>query len=350
MPSHQPKNEHKVNSFKPFGKIASHVDPMIRWAFLGLFLISMVLLAFQMDSRIYCSDINIVLSHTQHINGNTYTVGEVITFNATATKKDAGYTWDFGDSGTKATGLQVYHSFNKAGSYLVTLRSGSCSWTQEVLIAMPPPANTTIQAAIFPVIDGPSEVFEGRPVTFSNTTPGANTWNWRLMQDNAAIHTKATVTYTFFSPGEKTLSLIINGDSSHMVLKHIMVFPPRPATPDNKPEQAFNPATVMPAPEQPAAAMEKHVPAISDDEFRYLLTQVILKQKTAADFVQYFCSNLNARVILNSNNIDNFTHFCSRIYGKKKFRIERVNLNKDEHGCVKEILIVYDRKKLLGIF
>ena len=51
MAPRKPENERKVNSFRPFGKIASHVDPMVLWTFLGLFLVSAVLLAFQMDSK-----------------------------------------------------------------------------------------------------------------------------------------------------------------------------------------------------------------------------------------------------------------------------------------------------------
>lgn len=351
MAPRKPENEHKVNSFRPFGKIASHVDPLVLWTFLGLFLVSMALLAFQLDGREDCSNTDIKLSHIQNSNSKAYAVGEVITFNAeNAGKKSSEYTWEFGDSSAKATGRQVYHSFNKAGSYMITLTSGKCTWRKEVMVVMNTPAATSNQPDIFPVIDGPSEAFAGRPVTFTNATPSAKNWVWRLLQDNAEPHSGSSVTYTFSSPGERTLSLIINGDSSHMVLKHITVFPARATEPEERPEPAFNPAPLpAPTPEEPVKKEDPR-PTISDDEFKYMLTQVTLKQKTANDFAQYLCNNLNARVVLNTNDVDNFSHFCQRIYGKKKFKIERVNLAKDEKGCVKEILIMYDRKKVLGIF
>lgn len=351
MAPRKPENERKVNSFRPFGKIASHVDPMVLWTFLGLFLISVVLLAFQMDGREDCSNTDITLSHIQSSNSKAYAVGEVITFNAEShDKKAAGYTWEFGDSSAKATGRQVYHSFNKAGSYVVTLTSGKCTWNKEVLVIMNTPVATPGNSTdVFPVIDGPSEAFAGRPVTFSNKTPSATTWSWHLMQDNAETHSNSSVTYTFSSPGERTLSLIINGDSSHMVLKHITVFPARPVEHTDLPEPVIDqPPVAAPAP-APAPAPEKK-PSISDDEFKYLLIQVTQKQKTASDFAQYLCNNLNARVVLNADDVDNFAHFCSRIYGKKKFKIERVNLTKTPDGCINEILIKYDRKKVLGIF
>lgn len=350
MAPRKPENERKVNSFRPFGKIASHVDPMVLWTFFALFLISGVLLAFQLDTKEDCSNTDITLSHVQNTNSKAYLVGEVITFNAAShDKKTNNYTWEFGDSSNKATGQQVYHSFNKAGSYMVTLSSGKCTWTKEVLVTMPV-ENTGGKPDIFPVIEGPSEAFAGRPVTFSNKTSSATQWSWRLLQDNAEVHSGATVTYTFSSPGERTLSLIINGDSAHMVLKHITVFPARPAAPEHTPDVPFNPEPVQPKAPEPPPVVEKPKPSISDDEFKYLLTQVTTKQKTAADFAQYLCNNLGTKVVLNGNDQDNFEHFCSRIYGKKKFKIERVNLTKDANGCVNGILIMYDRKKLLGIF
>ncbi|MBS0032397.1 PKD domain-containing protein [Chitinophaga sp. 22321] len=351
MAPRKPENERKVTSFRPFGKIASHVDPMVLWTFLGLFLISIVLLAFQLDGKEDCSNTDIKLSHIQNSNSKAYAVGEVITFNAeTPDKKTAAYTWEFGDSSAKATGKQVYHSFNKAGSYLVTLTSGKCTWNREVLVIMNTPVATAGNAAdIFPVIDGPSEAFAGRPVTFSNKTPSAREWVWRLLQDNADTHTNSSVTYTFSSPGERTLSLIINGDSSHMVLKHITVFPARPAERPDIPQPVIDP-TPLPTPTAPPPPPPEKKPSISDDEFKYLLIQVTQKQKSASDFAQYLCNNLNARVVLNADDVDNFAHFCSRIYGKKKFKIERVNLTKTPDGCINEILIKYDRKKVLGIF
>jgi hypothetical protein len=351
MAPRKPANERKVNSFRPFGKIASHVDPMVLWTFLGLFLISIVLLAFQMDGKEDCSSTDIKLSHIQNSNSKAYAVGEVITFHAENNDKRTGsYTWEFGDSSAKATGKQVYHSFNKAGSYIVTLTSGKCSWNKEVLVIMNTPVAVAASTAdVFPVIDGPSEAFAGRPVTFSNATPSARSWSWHLIQDNAETHSNSTVTYTFSSPGERTLSLIINGDSSHMVLKHITVFPARPVERPDAPEPYIDP-NPAPAPAPAPVPVPDKKPSISDDEFKYLLIQVTLKQKTATDFAQYLCNNLNARVVLNANDVDNFTHFCSRIYGKKKFKIERVNLTKTPDGCINEILIMYDRKKLLGIF
>lgn len=351
MAPRKPENEHKVNSFRPFGKIASHVDPMVLWTFFGLFLISAVLLAFQLDTREDCTTTDIVISNKQHTSGKAYTVGQVITFNAESSdKKRTDFAWEFGDSSARQTGAQVYHSFNKPGSYMVTLVSGKCAWNKEIIIVAAPVAPTEAGPDIFPVIDGPGEVFAGRPVTFTNKTPGARTWTWRLLQDNAEPHSGSAVTYTFSSPGERTLSLIVNGDTAHMVMKRITVFPARPQTAEPIPDPGFTPPPPPPPTPEPEKPKGPTAPAVADDEFLFMLSQVTTKQKSAADFSKYLCDNLSARVLLNDKETDNFAHFCSRIYGKKKFKIEKVNLIKDANGCVKEIRIMYDRKKVLGIF
>ncbi|NSL87942.1 PKD domain-containing protein [Chitinophaga solisilvae] len=348
MAPRKPDNEHKVNSFRPFGKIASHVDPMVLWTFFGLFIISIILLAFQLDGKEDCTNTDIQLSTRQHSGGKSYTVGEVITFNAVGSdKKRTDYAWEFGDSSARQTGAQVYHAFHKAGSYVVTLKSGKCTWNKEVIVVMPVTATPVSSAAdVFPVIEGPSEVFAGRPVTFYNKTASATKWTWRLMQDNAEVHTQSSVTYTFSAPGERTLSLIINGDSAHMVMKSITVFPARAKPADDGDGGAF-PAVVPrndPPPPPPPVEEKPRVPAVSDDEFQYMLTQVVGKQKTAADFAKYLCDNLQARVLLNDNRTDNFAHFCDRIHGKKRVKIQKVNLVKDKNGCVTEIRVIYDKK------
>ena len=325
---------------------------MVLYTFLSLLAISIVILAFQVSGREDCSQASIRLSSQLHTGKITsFTTGEVITFKAeNAGKNRADISWNFGDSSEQAQGLQVYHAFNKAGSYTVTLQNGKCNWHQEVIIVNATPDNAPPPASDqFPVIEGPSEVLAGRPAVYFNTSNASN-WQWRLLQNGAETHVGKSVTYTFATPGERILTLIVDGDTSKMVTKHIQVFPAQAARrndnfepmPFPEPEKPAEPAA-QPVPEKPKT------PAISDDEFKYMLTQVINKQKSAGDFSPFLCENLNARVLLNDKDTDVFSHFCSRIRGKKRFKIELVNLIKDQNGCVKEIRIRYD-KKFLGIF
>lgn len=349
-------NERKIITYRPFSKITSHIDPMVLYTFLSLFAISIIILAFQAAGREDCSDASIVSGSQQHAGKKTsFYAGEVLTFRADikgSNNKDL--SWDFGDSTATAPGLHVYHAFSKAGSYMVTLTRGKCTWHQEVIILKAPAEKAPDTGGdIYPVIEGPEEVFAGRPAIFSNHTPNARDWQWQLLQPGAEVHSGPSVRYTFAAAGERILSLIVNGDSSKMVTKRITVFPAPPPRASNdrfepipfpeEPKPADPSAGTQPLPEKPKT------PAISDDEFKYLLTQVVNRQKNASDFSAYLCDNLNARVLLNDKDTDTFSHFCSRIRGKKRFKIEVVNLIKDQNGCVKEIRIRYD-KKFLGIF
>ncbi len=346
-------NERQVNSVRPFSSITSHIDPMVLYTFLALLLISVGILAFKASTHQDCSNMSIALSSRLHGVNTSFTVGEVITFKANNSgDAKSGYAWNFGDSSAQQQGQQVYHAFSQPGNFTVTLQAGKCSWQQDVIVVPPAPTNSPAPVAdIYPVIDGPEEALVGRPATFSNSTPGANSWEWRLQQLNAETHTGSSHTYVFGTPGEKILTLIVNGDSSRMVKKRIQVFP---APVNNRPNEQFIPPP-FPAPENkpeaaPAAPEKPKVPAISDDEFRVMLTQLNNKQKNAQDFAPYLCNNLNARVLLNDKDVKTFNEFCNAIRGKKRIKIEMVNLIKDPEGCVKEIRIRYDKKGFLGIF
>lgn len=356
MTPRKSQNERKVTSYTPFSKITSHIDPMVLYTFLSLLAISIVLLAFQASNKETCTDAAIVLASQQHAGKtSSFTTGEVITFRADLKGGGiAGVSWEFDDSTAAAPGVQVYHAFSKAGSYTVTLHRGKCEWHQEVIIINAPPEKAPDAGGdIYPLIEGPEEVFVGRAATYTNHTPGASNWSWQLLQPNAEVHAGNSVKYTFGSPGERILSLIVNGDSSKMVTKRITVFAGAPQRPSNdhfepipfpeEPKPTDPSAGAAPVPEKPKT------PSISDDEFKFFLTQVVDKQKSAADFSPYLCDNMGARVLLNDKDTDTFSHFCSRIRGKKRFKIELVNLIKDQNGCVKEIRVRYD-KKFLGIF
>lgn len=347
-------NERKVNSVRPFSNITSHIDPMVLYTFMALLIISVAILAFKAGTHQDCSNMNIAFSSRLHGVSTSYTVGEVITFNAKNTgDARSSYNWNFGDSSAQQLGQQVYHAFAEAGNYTITLQAGKCSRQQDILVVNPPPVNTTAPVAdIYPVIEGPEEAFVGKPATYRNSTPGATSWEWRLQQPNAETHQESSHTYTFSTPGERIVTLVVNGDSSRMVKKRVQVFPApvynRPNdnfVPPPFPTQETKPETATtPLPEKPK------VPSISDDEFRVMLTQLNNKQKTAQDFSPYLCNNLNARVLLNDKDVKTFNEFCNAIRGKKRVKIEMVNLIKDPEGCVKEIRIRYDKKGFLGIF
>jgi hypothetical protein len=119
----------------------------------------------------------------------------------------------------------------------------------------------------------------------------------------------------------------------------------RPTAPDIKPAKQVE---VLPLPTGPTPPKKSSI-SITTEEFKYLLAQVANKTRKASDFQPYLCDP-SVNVIINGNESIDFNAFCNRIYGKRKLQIEQLSLNKDQNGCIKEITIINNRKKVLGIF
>lgn len=345
MTPRKSENERKVTA-TPFSRITSHIDPLVLFTFLGLLVISGVILAVQANSKEDCTVVNITMAGRQLAGKTpTFTLGDVVTFSADRPGKT--YTWYFGDSTQQLQGQQVKHPFTKAGSFTITLSAKGCSWRQEVVITPPlrPRSDLSPQADVFPTINGETEVLTGRTYTYSNNSPWATRWQWRLQQANGTLYTGSSVSYTFSTPGTRRLTLIVNGDSSKAVTIDIHVSqggPRQPTRPFNEPPP---PPPPPPPPADSVRKAEPTVPRIGEPEFKSMLEQVTRRQKSAADFSEFLCGNLNCSVLLNDKEHSSFAEFCNRISRKKgKYKIETVNLVKNAKGCITEIRIIYDKK------
>ncbi len=141
--------------------------------------------------------------------------------------KNADYSWEFGDSSasTRQAGISLFQQSRQP--YMITLTSGKCTWRKEVLVIMNTPAAANSQPDIFLLLMAPlKHLPAGRsPSPTLHQPPKAGPR--RLLRDNAEPHGGSSVTYTFSSPCERTLSLIINGDSSHMGAKTYHRIPAR---------------------------------------------------------------------------------------------------------------------------
>jgi hypothetical protein len=228
----------------------------------------------------------------------------------------------------------------------VQLFYGRCSWNKEIIIK--PDLIKIVKEPvpeIFPTIEGPATVFAGKIVRYTNTSANARSWLWTVIQDDGITYNQPSIKLAFQTPGEKILSLIVNNDSAHMVTKHITVL--------NQPVEApqLQPPKKQDTPVFTNKISEKKdkFPDISESEFRYLLATISNRQGTINDLLPYLCSP-SVKVLINGNTADDITHFCRMIYGRKKLLIDQLNLVKDENGCVKEILLYYNKKKILGLF
>ncbi|RFS25027.1 hypothetical protein DVR12_07525 [Chitinophaga silvatica] len=279
---------------------------------------------------------------------NIHLVGEVITLIANGKNiTGAEYQWEFGDN-YAAKGQQVYHSYNKAGIFRISLLSGKCRWSKEIKIIsfLQPPKDS---ATIFPTIEGPASTLAGKPTKYFNNTPQAKSWFWCLVdQDTTTYYSTANIELRFTTEGDKLLSLIINNDSNHLVSKRITVIAPPLIIPQSKHSKLpdTQPATNRKAPDK---NIKPAIEPISEEEFKFLLTTFSNKQCNIKDLLYYLC-NAQIKVNINGNEVDSFNHFCERIIGKKKLQIDQLTFLKEENGCIKEIYISYNKKKILGLF
>lgn len=317
------------------------LDVMIIRMFASIFILALILLYIQWNLRPICNAIGIYIINSQ----KTLHTGEVIAFDIKGARAEYVYTWEFGDR-QGSSGKQVYHTYHKPGTFLVSVTAGKCRWNKEVMIwPALSPVIPKIAEEIFPVIEGPATTYVGRATRYSNNTPQAKSWLWSLIDQPEAKYTQSNITLVFDNPGEQVLSLIVNNDSNHLVTKRILVLPMRPTAPDIKPVKQVE---ILPAPVNSPPPKKSFIP-ITTEEFKYLLSQVANKTRKASDFQPYLCDP-SINVIINGNESIDFNSFCHRIYGKRKLQIEQLNLNKDQNGCIREITIINNRKKVLGIF
>ncbi|WP_211323808.1 PKD domain-containing protein [Chitinophaga dinghuensis] len=186
----------------------------------------------------------------------------------------------------------------------------------------------------------------GTAATFGSNQPADVSFAWQLSGKEDSIYNTPTVTYTFRSPGEKILTLIVNRDTARMAVKRIHIFPPPILTSTPAPTAPAPP----PIPHLPIKKVEPAVPSITAEEFRFMLQQVIYGNKQFTDFSEYLCNNIQTPVIINEKTMMPFNQFCLQIRGKKRLSIDQVNITRDKSGCITALNIQYNKKKFIGLF
>ena len=150
-------------------------------------------------------------------------VGELVTFNASASQPDGGaivrYAWDFGDDTTKIyqdanlTAI-TNHTYTEAGIYSVALNvtNDKGLWdteSKDVTVYGPPVANFTFS---------PSQPGVGESVTFNASASydpdGGDiiSYEWDFGDETTSTETDPIITHKFFVAGTYTVSLNVTDD------------------------------------------------------------------------------------------------------------------------------------------
>jgi PKD repeat protein len=342
-----------------------NIDIRVIFFFAVLLLIGIVAFIIQFFNHVECEDVKFYIfsDHSQSEESIEF-------YDRTHNAKK--WEWDFGDGSLLDVRRHTFHVYKKPGKYKVTLTiNGDCTHTRELVI------KDKYAADKFgtPQIIVPKIITAGQPTYFRSVSDDAKTWEWSFGENRRGIdETSENPVYTFSTPGEKTITLIINGDFSTVAKKTIYVHTrvikktnplditsyvyekkaeafslPRGSVKKDPLEDMLQYVPVAPKTktQKDSIVAVKKAPKISEDQFEILLTKVAEGSKVKDDFAEYLCDDLDIPIVKNDKDLLTFSQLCATIKGKK-IKIESIRLNKDkQNNCIKGLNISYKVKKYL---
>lgn len=291
----------------------------------------------------------------------SYRTGDPIRFETNARTNE--YHWDFGDNESDQTNIaSVVHAYNEPGEYTIALTiNDNCTEYKTLYITRAP---KIVNPVLLPTFVCPQTAEVGKPVDFDDTTNGARSWEWRFGETATVDATSQSATYTYKTPGLKTITLVINGDLQQIGTCKIYVNPP-PARKPSGGGQGPSPIIIVPAkPNSPTLDDQRESgettpskpqgQAISKQDLEAMLRKVVNDLAKAEDFAPYICNNMNMPVSLDGKEIT-FRELCTKlsaIKGEKKIKELSVQqIKNNETGCILSLNVhLRMRKGILGIF
>ena len=348
------------NNFK---LVFSNFETRILIIFALLLVGSITIFSFKYNKHVDCdtSDFYIVAEN--------FSVGEAIEFH-NETPNATQWKWDFGDGSAKESKNHALHKYTEPGIYTVTLViNGFCLKEKKIQIKN---HGEILDRTKLPTIIAPKVVAVGQKVNFNYKyyTDETFSWEWSFGETGDIDNTDEFPSYSFRTPGPKTVTLIINGEYKFKTSK-IIYIKPRPAFKKEsemmleegytyeKSVQSFYKPKGNPKPDAtdkwlnpiPTRSTERHnvqfAPDISENQFELLIHQVANETKQKEDFGKYICENYQIPVIKNEDQVISFEEFCKRIRGQE-IKVENLRLTKDNLNCIDGFSITYKVKGLLG--
>ena len=292
-----------------------------------------------------------------------YRAGEIIRFKDYS-KNVKKREWDFGDSTKVGIESTPFHVYKKPGNYSVRLLiNGKCDSEQLLTIKEKAFVLDSTKLARF---EAPEFIKVGELLKVVDKTPNAIEWEWRFGETANVNSTLQNPTYTYKTPGVKTITLVTNGDPRHAsrfkirVLKgasKVSLLPPIKKKTNTKEDDdsiiPYHPPSddiigIADAPPTPLeeevieTPEENNTSAISKADFEKLLIAVSKETATASNFENYLCGNLSISAIVKNKKM-NFKELCKKISGKK-ISIKSLSLYKNKNnGCIEYIKLDYKK-------
>jgi PKD repeat protein len=323
--------------------------------------LAIIVLAFRYKSYEPYSPVNILVQ-----DGTLYTA-ELIQFKADGTDlKGKRLQWSFGDSSNEHDeGVTANHQFINSGRFDITLTiNGNHKEHKTILIVKGDPISVPVST---PQFTGPQKAIVGETVTFKDSTSNATQWEWWFGEKISATPdaTGRVVKYAFKEPGNKTVTLVVNGNITGSLSVFVNKKQVKQST--DKEDQPFvipdvkgkptppplpNPTPIDSSKAAPEATKPAKALDVSEDQLAVLLKKVVDGDKSAADFSQYFADgSLNTTVYSNGKGMP-FKSFCEELKAIKKSRnlktFKVVGIDKDANNYIKSLNVNYEKYGLIG--
>lgn len=341
-----------------------NIDLRVVFFFAILLLIGIIVFIVQLFNHVDCEDTKFYI-----FSDHSQTEESIEFYDKTPNAKS--WTWDFGDGSEIDVRKHTFHIYKKPGKYFITLViNGDCMHTREINIK-----DKYAQDILgTPQIIVPKIITVGQPAYFKSVSEDAKTWEWAFGENRGIDETSSNPVYTFSTPGEKTITLVTNGNFSTVAKRVIYVHPkvikktnpldvtsyeyekkaeafalPRGSVKKDPLEEMLQYVPVAPKTktQKDSVSTTKKAPKISEDQFEILLNKVAEGSKVKDDFTEFLCDDLDIPIVKNDTDLLTFSQLCASIKGKK-IRIESIRLNKDKQtNCIKGLNISYKVKKYL---
>jgi len=324
--------------------LSQHLDKNIIYLFLFVFFIATSIVAFKYNKYAPCNEVMFIT------NAKEYREGELIKF-IDNTEDAIEWKWEFGDSTETSTNKDPLHVFKKPGEYIVRLTINDICEKEELITIKEKEA--IIDSTRVPQFHLPANIIVGYTLKVSDKTPNAIKWEWRFGETSSVNSTSRYAKYAYKTPGLKTVSLIVNGDIEHMAKRKINVLPIT-TTKTRIKQIRRNRGIDWNIKDKPIEETVKDengdgkekpkvVPYISESLFSKNLVLVSKNQMSPKQFSEYFCGDINKKVVVNGKN-STFLVFCEKIKGKK-IKLKRLSIYRDKgSNCIKTMTIDYKKK------
>ncbi|MBU2997474.1 PKD domain-containing protein [Cellulophaga baltica] len=331
--------------------LKTHFDRNVFLTFLVLLCVGLILISFKINSKVDCTNADF------KIISNSFTTEDLIEFNS-IDGSGVEWKWNFGDKSETKYQSNVVHQFQKPGTYKISLQvNGQCEVEKEVVISE---KKILISPELIPNIILPRNVRVGDEVVFSNDSDFAKTWQWSFGETLSIDGIKQEEKYTFTSPGEKTILLVVNGDRRHEAKQRITVLEKREST--RRPVRAtpiYDPIEQVldnsipdalpdpdPVPEEDKKPEIKKI-VVSSDDIKQKLVGYSNRSIDDRAIREYFCYS-SIPVFNNSGERHTINQLFNAIRDKK-IEVNNIKLVKNNKtGCIVSMTI--DMKIKKGLF